>query len=647
MRTVRTLFFVLAALAHAARAEEWPFTEGALGGGRYSRLAEIDATNVSRLEPVWTYRHGDVSSGSWRSGGRNATAMEATPIVVDGRLIFSTPWNRVIALDPETGRELWSFDPRVDKSRIYVNLMISRGVAYWRSGDASGECAQRVFLVTLSMQLWALDAATGRPCASFGSTGRVDLLEGLAPVTDPTEANMTSPPTVIGDVIVVGSAFADEVRRRAPPGDVRAFDARRGRRLWTFRTLPAAGEPGAETWSGNPREISGAANVWTTMTADAARDLVFLPVSSASPDFYGGDRVGDNLYSNALVALRASTGERVWHFQIQHHDIWDYDLPAAPVLVQVRRDGALVDAVAQVTKTGLVFVLDRDTGAPIFPIEESPVPKSDVPGEVSSPTQPFPTRPPPLLRLELRPEDLWDVDAKHHRRCSEWLARLRNEGVFTPPGLGGTLMHPYTGGGANWSGAAYDPIARRLFVPVGNDAGAVALSRVPGDARETGRRPYSNVFGALLWYVRGTGTGLRYRLAPPDRRAFAIDGRPCNRPPWGMLVAVGLDAGVIEWSVPTGEEGGIRGLFPFGPALVTAGGLVFHAGTRDLRLRVHDVRTGAVVHQIPLPAGLHAGPISYRIGDGPQWIAIAAGGHPALGSKLGDYVIAYRLGAGD
>ena len=640
------LIAALTAFAPTVGAEEWAFTEGTLGGGRYSPLAEIDSANVVRLEPVWSYRYGDVSDGSLLRGRRNSTAMEATPIVADGRLIFSTPFNRVVALDAETGRELWTFDPRVDRSRIYVNLMINRGVAYWRSKGGTGECAQRVFLATLSMQLWALDAVSGRPCAGFGAAGRVDLLQGLDPVVDPTEANMTSPATVIGDVVVVGSAFADEVRRRAPPGDVRAFDARSGRQIWTFHTIPMLAEPGAETWPGNPREASGAANVWTTMTADAARDLVFLPVSSASPDFYGGDRAGDNLYSNSLVALRASTGERVWHFQIQHHDIWDYDLPAPPVLVQVRRDGELIDAVVQLTKTGLVFVFDRDTGVPIFPVEERPVPQSDVPGEVTSPTQPFPTRPPPLLSPALGNEDLWDVDAKRHRRCREWLAQLRNEGVFTPPSLGGTLMHPYTGGGANWSGAAYDPVARRIFVPVGNDTGVVALSKVPGDARDTGRRPYSNMFGALLWYLRGTGTGLRYRLAPSERREFVLDGRPCNRPPWGMLVAVGLDEGVIEWSVPTGEERGIRGLFPFGPALATAGGLVFHAGTRDLHLRVHDARTGAVVHQMPLPAGLHSGPISYRIGNGPQWIAVAAGGHPALGSKLGDYVIAYRLRTG-
>lgn len=625
--------------------QDWAFTEGALGGGRYSPLADIDATNVHRLEAAWTYRYSDVSEGSWFQVKRNATAMEATPIVVDGRLIFTTPFNRVIALDPETGDELWTFDPGIDRSRIYVNLMINRGVAYWRSGEATGVCARRVFLATLSMQLWALDATTGRPCESFGNAGRVDLLQGLDPVVDPTEANMTSPATLVGDVVVVGSAFADEVRRRAPPGDVRGFDARSGRQIWTFHTIPAAGEPGAETWPGNPREDSGAANVWTTMTADAERDLVFLPVSSASPDFFGGDRAGDNLYSNSLVALRASTGERVWHFQIQHHDLWDYDLPAPPVLVQVRRDGVPIDAIVQVTKTGLVFVLNRETGTPLFPIEERPVPRSDIPGEVSSPTQPFPSRPPPLVRLGLGTEDLWDVDPKHHDRCSEWLAELRNDGVFTPPSLRGTLMRPYTAGGANWSGAAYDPVARRMFVPVGNEAGVVVISKVPGDPLDTGRKPYSDVLGALLWYLRGTGTGLRYRLSPDGQRNFEIEGRPCNRPPWGLLVAVGLDEGVIQWSVPTGEENGIRGLFPFGPALVTAGGLVFHAGTRDLHLRVHDAKTGAVVHQIPLPAGLHSGPISYRIGDGPQWIVVAAGGHPALGSKLGDHVIAYRLGA--
>lgn len=632
-----------------AETADWAWTEGAPGGGRFSPLSDIDASNLDRLEAAWTYRHGDQSEGSLLQGRRNATAMESTPLMVDGRLLFTTPFNRVIALNPETGAELWSFDPKVDRSRVYHNLMINRGLAYWRDRTATGSCSRRVLLATLSMQLWALDAASGLPCPGFGTGGVVDLLAGLDPVTDSAEVNMTSPPTVVRDVIVVGSMVADRVRPRAPPGDVRGFDVRSGALLWTFHTIPAAGEPGAETWKGNPREQSGAANVWTTMTADPERDLVFLPVSSASPDFYGGDRIGPDLYSNSLVALRASTGERVWHFQLQHHDLWDYDLPAPPNLVQVRRDGVLLDAVAQVTKTGLVFVFERETGTPIFPIEERPVPQSDVPGEASSTTQPFPTKPPPLLALDpVDPADLWDIDPAHRRRCAEWLERLRNEGVFTPPSRGGTLMRPYTAGGANWSGAAYDPARRRLFVPVNGDAGVVTLSKVPGEPRDLGRKPYSDAFAALVWSLRGTGTGLRYRVSPiSGSQEFAVGGRPCTAPPWGRLVAVDLDEGTIRWSVPTGEDDGVRGLFGLGPALATASGLVFHAGTVDLNLRVHDADTGAVLRRIPLPAGLHAGPISYRTRpDGPQWIVVAPGGHAGVGSKRGDWVIAFRLRPG-
>jgi quinoprotein glucose dehydrogenase len=382
----------------AQDATEWPVTGGAPGGGRFSPLSHIDRTNVHQLRLAWTYRHGDVRSGGpLPSGGFQGTAFEATPIVVDGRLIISTPFNRVIALDPETGRELWTFDPKLDRGRRFANLMISRGVAHWRRGPISGPCPKRVFLGTLDARLIALDAETGRPCPDFGQAGTVDLLDGIEHLADAWEYNVTSPPTVVGNIVLVGSSIADVVRRVQPSGAVRAYDARTGRLLWRFNTIPQAGEFGRETWERESWRGTGGANVWSTMTVDLERGLVFLPVSSAGPDFFGGDRPGMNLFANSVVALDARTGRRVWHFQAGHHDLWDNDPAAPPLLVTLRRDGRALEAVAVLTKTGFLFVLDRESGAPLFPIEERPAPASDVPGEKTWPTQPFPVRPPPLV----------------------------------------------------------------------------------------------------------------------------------------------------------------------------------------------------------------------------------------------------------
>ena len=638
-----------------AEVADWPYTEGLAGGGRYSPLADIDRTNVADLEVAWTYRHGDVDDGGLLPDKVfRGTAFEGTPVVAGGRLIFTTPFNRVIALDPERGTELWTYDPRIDRKRRYANMIIHRGVALWNdtaepadggATDGGGPCRERVLFGTLDARLIAIDAVTGLPCDDFGDGGQVNLLVGLDGVADAWEYNVTSPPAVVGDVVVVGSSIADTLRAVAPPGDVRGFDVRSGKLLWTFRTVPAAGEAGAFARVGRPGV--GAANVWSTMTVDAARGLVFLPVSTPSPDFFGGDRPGANLYSDSVVAHDGSTGRPVWHFQTVHHDLWDYDLAAPPLLATRRGPEGPQDVVVQATKTGFVFVLDRETGKPVFEVVERPVPASDLPDERAWPTQPVPVRPPPLLPERLGDDDLWDVDGERLAKCRALLSGLRNEGRFTPPSTDGTLLYPSTGGGVNWSGLGYEPPSRRVIVPVNNVAHVLRLQRLADrNAGTASGQPLRNGLSGIWWLLTGRGTGLRYWTNPVrGRRNFAVDGVPCNEPPWGLLVAIDLDSGDPVWKAPLGRDAdGVRGQFSYGPLLVTGGGLVFAAGTREPRLYVHDVENGREIASFELPAGLHAGPVSYRTrADGPQYLVVAPGGHVGMGSPLGDWVQAYRL----
>src|SRR5690606_21589650 len=365
--------------------------------------------------------------------------------------------------DPETGAERWRFDATVKERRIPE--FTSRGVAAWTDAQAEpgAPCARRIFAATVESRLFAIDAATGRPCPHLGTGGEVSLLEGVGPVEE-WEFTISSPPAVAGDLVIVGSAIGDNRRVDAPRGVVRAYDARTGALRWAWDPIPRAAEdPAHASWRSEQAARTGAANAWSILSVDPERDLLFVPTSSPSPDYYGGERLGDNRYANSVVALRASTGEVVWHFQTVHHDLWDYDVPAQPVLTTVMRDGAAVPAVVQATKMGHLFVLHRETGEPLFPVEEWPVPASDVPGEEAWPTQPFPLLPPPLAAQRLRPEDAWGVTPWDRARCREKIAALRNEGIFTPPSLGGTLAFPGNAGGSNWGSVAIDP-TRRLAV---------------------------------------------------------------------------------------------------------------------------------------------------------------------------------------
>src|SRR5215207_7636140 len=420
-------------------------------GSRWSPLAEITRENVSTLYTAWTYRTGELAPEF--AGRRKQRSLEVTPLVVDGRMYVSTPLGRVIALEPETGRELWKFDPKVDRSVGYGDFT-SRGVSYWSDGAAQSPCARRIFIATIDGRLMALDAERGTLCDGFGAAGTVDLRGSLRnKPSEMSEYEVTSPPAIINGIVVVGSAVADNGRTDAASGEVRAYDARTGALRWTWDPIPQDSTDAAwRTWIGPSAHGTGAANAWSVIAADPARDMVFAPTGSASPDYFGGERLGDNRYANSIVALRASTGRVVWHFQVVHHDLWDYDVASPPALVTLRKDGREIPVVLQATKTGQLFVLHRETGEPVFPVEERPVPASDIPGEQASPTQPFNTVLPPLSPARLTPDDAFGMGAEDRAACRARIAGLRNEGPFTPPSEKGTVVYPSSIGGAHWGG---------------------------------------------------------------------------------------------------------------------------------------------------------------------------------------------------
>lgn len=605
---------------------------------RYSPLAQINRDNVANLKVAWIFHTGDVSDGS---RDRKRSGFEATPILVDGTLYFTTPFNRVIALDPETGKQLWAYDPKIDQTLDYGDGLVNRGVATWMDAgkSAAQPCRRRIYEATQDARLISLDAATGKSCLDFGDNGQVNLRD--VPGYRAGWYHMTSPPAVIDDLIVVGSAIDDNQRIAMPAGVVRAFDARSGALRWSWDPIPAS----AAAATGNGKESerrTGAANAWSIMAVDPQRDLLFIPTGSASPDFYGGLRPGDDKWADSVVALRAKTGELAWGFQLVHHDLWDYDTASPPLLATVHYHGEDVPVVIQGNKTGLLYVLNRDTGKPVIPVEERRVPQSDVPGELASLTQPFPVAPPPLAPQKISADDAWGPTPQDRETCRKWILSLRNEGIFTPPSLEGTLAVPGNLGGMTWSGYAFDPQRGLLLVNTNNLVAKVKL--IPRadfwhDEVRTEDGDYAPQAGAPYGLFR------RFLQSPSDM--------PCTAPPWGLLTAVDMSDAKIRWQIPLGSMQDFGGKQPpippgsinLGGPIVTAGGLVFIAGTFDPYIRAFDVESGKELWKALLPNSGHATPMTYRLGaNGKQYIVIAAGGHPKITEEsLGDALVAFTL----
>ncbi len=635
--------FPLTAIAQADDAARWDHYGGGQHGMQYSSLSQISRETVNELEEAWRYRTGELGEGH-----REPFAFQANPILVEGRLYLPTGSAIVIALNPATGEEIWRHDPEIDRSKPHAEIA-NRGVSSWidPAADRDSPCRHRIFVGTLDARLIALDGATGNPCEDFGNGGEIWLNRDVR-AEEGTWVNytVTSPPVIVDDVVVTGSAIGDNRAVASELGIVRGIDARTGEERWRWDPIPrTADDPAYATWLPDEAAKNGSANAWAPLASDPELGLVYVPTGSASPDFYGGEREGDNLYANSLVALKAATGEMAWYQQLVHHDVWDYDLAAQPTLVDLEHDGEVIRAVLQGTKTGHIFSFDRETGEPIFDIQERPVPQDGVPGEHLSPTQPFPVAPPSVARhTAVTEEDAWGMLFFDKRACRKRIGRLTPGGLYTPPSFDGIAQIPGYGGGINWGGLAFEPDEQTVVLFSMDLPMEVAL--IPRDELKATIES-GDYEGFDFARMSGTPYAMRRALlgSPLDV--------PCMAPPWGVLAAIDMREGKILWQRSVGSiqdvapaivlnlELGMAGL---GGPIVTAGGVIFMAAVMDDYLRAFDLDDGRELWEARLPAGGQATPMTYFLEEtGKQYVVIAAGGHARIGTTPGDYLIAYAL----
>ena len=690
------VFWPAVSSGQAPADSDWSSEIGESFSQRFVRSRQIDATNVAQLEVAWTFRTGELEHLD-DTRLKATSTFECTPLVTGGRMYLITGSNRVFALDARTGAQIWAYDPKIDPN-LHYSETAARGVTFWASKDVGPDGArdERIYFGTLDGRLIGLDAATGSPVPGFGDAGSIDLRPEALPLEaipreqtaawaedtyqgrdvqvreprdfpDRTSYNewalgksvvpqVTSPPAIVGDVIVTGSAISDNTRTMNVRGIVRGYDLHTGRLRWLWDPVPRnSNAPAAASWSA-PTKV-GSGNAWAPITAEPARHRVFVPTSSPSPDYFGGARIGSNAHANSLVALDTRTGKLLWSFQVVHHDLWDYDVPQRPVLLTVERDGRPLPAVAVATKPGHIFVLHRDTGEPIYRVEERAVPPSNVPGEVAHPTQPFPAELPLFGLRQVTVEDAFGLSAEGLEAARDRIASLDSAGMFTPPSLRGAVHAPSNIGGMNWGGMAWHPNKHLLITPTNRIASVVRLvpnleiPELQGEGERLARETVP-MLGSPYMLVRE----YLFVVGGPDseftKRTGSREIIPQTKPPWGTLAAVNTQTGKLAWEVPLGRmTQPDREKFPdqdqwgslvMGGPIVTASGLVFIAGTLDPFLRAFDVETGEKRWEVELPAAAQSTPMSFTL-DGRQYIAIAAGGHGKLGSKQGDFLQVFAL----